>query len=91
MALAAPLEEAKVRIAGSMAAILKPAQEALPLMMRMFPNAETCRPAPFLQCVWNLPRRERRGDMIFRSACAESSGCKPELVRQPWTDADKAA
>lgn len=63
-----------------MASILKPASEALPLMMKMTPNAETCQPAAFLDCVWKLPKRERRGDRIFNSACATDSGCKPELM-----------
>jgi len=73
--LVEPLEKTKVRMAGAMASILKPASQALPLIMKMFPNGATCKPDAFLDCVWKLPRRERRGDMIFRSACAAQSGC----------------
>ena len=40
--IAAPLERAKARLAGSMASIFKPASEMLPLVMKTFPNAETC-------------------------------------------------
>jgi hypothetical protein len=46
----------------------------------MFPNGNTCVPAQFVGCSWNLPRSERRPDKIFKSACAVDSGCKPELT-----------
>jgi len=74
-----------------MASVLKPASEALPLMMKTFPNTTTCKTAAFLDCVWKMPRKDRRGDQIFNSKCAVDSGCKPELVRGKAMNANSDA
>lgn len=74
-----------------MASILKPASEAIPLVMKMLPNGKTCNVPQFMECSWKLPRTERRGEKLFASKCAVDSGCKPELtkwqeMRQPSMD-----
>ena len=62
-----------------MASILKPASEAIPLLMKLHPNGDTCNVPQFLDCAWALPSEQRRGDVLFSGACAEQSGCKPEF------------
>jgi len=61
-----------------MSTIVRPASEALPLVMKMFPNGKTCKASEFLDCYWRMPITKRREVPILRSKCAESSGCKPE-------------
>jgi len=71
-----------------MASILKPASEALPLVMKMFPNSKTCNTAAFMDCFWKLPAGERKARTLLSSQCAEQTGCKPEVIDYPWSDAD---
>lgn len=66
-----------------MSEILKPANEALPTMMKLLPNKATCIPAQFMDCFLALPvpARKETSRNLFDSACAASSGCKPEITR----------
>jgi hypothetical protein len=73
-----PLMRSQVRIAASMGGILRPASELLPMIGKMFPSAESCNVTGFVDCLWTMPMRERRGPRIMSGKCAVDNKCTIE-------------
>ena len=90
--LTEPLMRTEARIAASMATILKPASELLPLIGNMVPDGSTCNVAGFVDCLWGSPARDRRGPRIFQGKCATDNKCVPKVGYKPdMTDDDRKA
>jgi hypothetical protein len=49
------------------------------LVAKFSPSPETCNVASFVDCLWGIPSRERRGDKILWGKCAIDNKCTPEL------------
>lgn len=82
----------EARIAASMATILKPASEMLPMLGKFVPNGQTCKVPTYVDCLWGMPQRERRPENILWGKCAEENGCKPAVGwRNGLTKADREA